>query len=104
MNDMEEIIMDIIVNGGDARAKAIEAIRAAREGRFDVAEELMKKADVSLTVAHNSQTGLIQQEVNGNHQTVTLLMVHAQDHIMNAQTVYELATEMIEDAKMRSRK
>ena len=33
--DMDTIIMELIVNAGNARSLAIEAIRAAREGDYE---------------------------------------------------------------------
>ena len=38
---------------------------------------------------------MIQQEAMGERTEVTLLLVHAQDHIMNAMTVLDLVREMI---------
>lgn len=95
-NSMEMIIMELVVNGGSARSLAIEAIRAAREGDFEKADSLIKECDVSLAKTHEIQTGLIQREAAGEHMQVQLLMVHAQDHLMNAMTVRDLAGEMIE--------
>ena len=98
---MEEIIMKIIVSGGSARSKAIKAIRCAREGDIKGAKKLMDEAQESISIAHEVQTELIQAEARGEKNEVSLLMVHAQDHIMNAITVKELAEEMIEEVIAR---
>ena len=42
MEDMERCIMELVVNGGNVRSMAIEALRAAGDGRFDEAHEKMK--------------------------------------------------------------
>lgn len=97
----EQIVMQIIINGGDARAKSIKAIRSAREGDIGMALELMDHAGESLAKAHKTQTNLIQAEARGEKTEMTLLMVHAQDHLMNAMTVKDLAVEMIEESKLR---
>ena len=89
--ELEEIIMQIIVNSGASRSLAIEALRAAGEGNFEEADEKMKQADET----HEYQTSLIQDEINGKHVPLNLLMVHAQDHLMNAMTVMDLAKEII---------
>ena len=52
--------------------------------------------------AHRVQTDLIQKEAGGEKTEVTLLMVHAQDHLMNAITVKELASEFVELYKKMS--
>ena len=42
------------------------------------------------------QTQLLTKEANGERSEVSLLMVHAQDHLMNAMTVKDLATEIVD--------
>ncbi|MBE5989899.1 PTS system cellobiose-specific IIA component [Lacrimispora xylanisolvens] len=94
--DIEMIVMRLVVNGGNARSTAIEALRAAKVGDFKKADELMEEADTTLKEAHEIQTEMIQNELNGNKVEVGLLMVHAQDHLMNAMTVMDLCKEMID--------
>ncbi len=94
--DIEMIVMKLVVNGGNARSTAIEALRAAKVGDFMKADELMEEADTILKEAHEIQTEMIQNELNGNKVEVGLLMVHAQDHLMNAMTVMDLSKEMID--------
>lgn len=94
--DIEIIVMKLVVNGGNARSTAIEALRAAKVGNFKKADKLMEEADTILKEAHEIQTEMIQNELNGNKVEVGLLMVHAQDHLMNAMTVMDLCKEMID--------
>lgn len=96
---MECIIMNLVINGGDARSYALEAIRAARKKDFDKADELIRECELAIGKAHITQTELIQKEAGGKHIEVQLLMVHAQDHLMNAMTVKDLAIEIIELCK-----
>lgn len=91
----EQVIMQLISQGGSARSNSIEAIRKARERDLKASELLMQKAHDDLVKAHNLQTKLLQKEVNGEGEAPTLLMVHAQDHLMNAMTVNDLAKEII---------
>ena len=94
--NQEMIIMNIIVNGGNARSKSMEAIQMAKKGEMEKALELIKKAKEDLEMAHEVQTKLIQSEAAGDKTEVSLLMVHAQDHLMNAMTVKDLAIEFVE--------
>ena len=97
----EDIVMNLVVTGGDARSKAIEAIRAARENRFEDADQLLAEAQETVNQAHNFQTDLIQSEMGGGDPVlVSLLMVHGQDHLMNALTVMDLAAEIVELNKL----
>ena len=95
-NEMELRIMRLITAAGDDRSLAIQAIRAARAGHFDEADALMIECDKKMVDAHQCQTGLIFAETNGSPVPLSLLMIHAQDHVMNAMTVKDLAAEMIE--------
>ncbi|MFD1319303.1 PTS lactose/cellobiose transporter subunit IIA [Loigolactobacillus zhaoyuanensis] len=91
-----QTIMGLIVNGGNAKSSAFEAINAAKTGDFATADAKLKEADHFLVEAHNSQTDMLTAEANGEHAKVTLLTVHSQDHIMNAITFRDLAGEMVE--------
>lgn len=98
-SEMEQTIMQLIVNGGDARSMSLRAIQAAENDDFVEADKLLVAAKEAMNKAHEVQTQLIQDEVRGNHVEVTLLMVHAQDHVMNAMTVKELAEHIINNRK-----
>jgi len=91
-----ETIMGLIINGGNAKSSSMEAIMAAKEGDFDKAAAKLKEADGFLADAHNAQTGMLTKEAQGDHVKVTLLMVHSQDHMMNAITFRDLAGEMVD--------
>lgn len=88
--------MGLIANGGNAKSLAFEAIRLAKKGNIDGAREKLKESDKSLLEAHNSQTNMLTKEAQGDHTHVTLLVVHSQDHLMNAITFRDLAGEMVD--------
>ncbi|MDO1605330.1 PTS lactose/cellobiose transporter subunit IIA [Lactobacillus sp. YT155] len=91
-----EAAMGLIVNGGNAKSMAFEAIKAAKKGDFDLADEKLKESDKALSEAHNAQTDMLTKEAQGEHTEVSLLMVHAQDHMMNAITFRDLAGEVVD--------
>ena len=93
---MEQIILNIIIQSGDARSFAMEAIQCAKSGEFDKAHELMEQSNESLGCAHKEQTKLIHAEAGGEKTEISLLLIHAQDHLMTAITVKDLANEIIE--------
>lgn len=94
--DYEEIVCQIIVNGGNARSFAMEAVALAKKGDIAGARDFLQKSADELSKAHKIQTELIQNEAAGKRTEVTLLMVHAQDHLMNAITVRDLAKEIVD--------
>ncbi|WP_026692936.1 PTS lactose/cellobiose transporter subunit IIA [Peribacillus kribbensis] len=96
MTESEEIVFQVILNGGNGKSCAMEAIAAAKQGDFSEARAKLKEAGNALNEAHHIQTSLIQNEVRGEKTEVSLLMVHAQDHLMTAITVKDLASEFVE--------
>lgn len=97
--DIETEIFNIISSGGDAKSIAYEALGLAHKNKFEDAEAKMKEANETLTAAHNTQTKLIQAEINGENVDMSLLMVHAQDHLMAAISEMSLIEEMIKMSK-----
>lgn len=93
--DITELIRRLIANAGRARDNAMRAITAAKQADFSEADQLIKQANQALNEGHKLQTELIEAEEKGQLTEVTLLMVHAQDHIMNASTLKDLAVETI---------
>ncbi|WP_416353490.1 PTS lactose/cellobiose transporter subunit IIA [Agrilactobacillus fermenti] len=91
-----QVTMQLIISGGNAKGAAMEAINAAKVGDFDEAEKKLKAADKFLSEAHNAQTGMLTEEAQGHHAEVNLLMVHGQDHVMNAITFRDLAGQMVD--------
>lgn len=95
MQDMELIVFEIISNGGNAKALVYEAIEASENGNFKEARDLLNEADTFLNKAHQVQTDLIQKEAAGERNEVTVLFVHAQDHLMTSIEVRTLAENII---------
>ena len=94
--NFEEILLGIVVHSRDGKSNAMQAIQEAKKGNLNAAKELIKQANNSLLEAHKVQTDLIQKEAGGEKSEVSLLMVHAQDHLMTSLTVIDLAEEFIE--------
>ncbi|GAA2944063.1 PTS lactose/cellobiose transporter subunit IIA [Enterococcus raffinosus] len=102
MNDQEMDIFKIISAAGDSRGSAFEALRLARKGKFDEAEAKMQEAKEKSIDAHDVQTQLITSEINGEKTETSLLMVHAQDHLMTSILARDLIEEMIGMLKEQS--
>ncbi len=87
--------MNLIISGGGAKSLAFEAIKAAKQGEIDIARQKLRSADEQLLKAHKEQTEMLANEIN-EQEAVTLLMVHGQDHLMNAITFRDLAGEFVD--------
>ena len=94
MNNLETA-MELIAGAGDSRAYSMEAIGHAREGRFEEAKQALESAVSSMIETHEYQTQLIRDEIQGKGTEVSLIMVHAQDHLNLALIMRDLAEEFV---------
>ncbi|MEW7311502.1 PTS N,N'-diacetylchitobiose transporter subunit IIA [Buttiauxella gaviniae] len=96
INDLEEVVMGLIVNSGQARSLAYTALKIAKTGDFEKAWELMDQSRLAVNEAHLVQTKLIEADQGEGKTKVSLVLVHAQDHLMTSMLARELVTELIE--------
>ncbi|MCG8540336.1 MAG: PTS lactose/cellobiose transporter subunit IIA [Clostridia bacterium] len=100
--NIESIAMQIIINSGDARSNAFKALEHAKNGDFVGAENCLNEAKEKALDAHRAQTELLQKEASGDNMKVTLLMVHAQDHLMTSMLAKDLISEMVDLIKVNN--
>lgn len=93
---LESIAMQLISKGGEARSLAMEAVFSAKEGDFEQADELLEKSEEALTEGHTKNAELLWAEANKTDIKLSILLIHSLDHIMNAQTVVEMARELVD--------
>ena len=95
MEKLEEISMMIIANSGAARSAAFAALAEAKKGNFDAADGLMASAAESLQTAHESHRELLKMDATGEVDKVSILLCHAQDHLMGSALAGDLIKELI---------
>ena len=93
--EIEQMSFQLILHAGNAKSFAMEAIRVAYRNDFDHAEEIMKSANLELTIAHKMQYDLLSDYSNGKQVEVDILLVHAQDHVSGAALMLDMAKEII---------
>src|SRR5690606_37810990 len=93
--ELEEQVMGIIINAGQSRSLCYEALGCAKQGDIEAADTLMKEAAHFAREAHLVQTQLIEADEGEGKTKMTLVMVHAQDHLMTSILAKELVTELI---------
>jgi|SRR5476649_397579 len=96
LDGLEEVVMGLIINSGQARSLAYAALKQAKEGDFTQAWELMTQSKLALHEAHLVQTKLIEADAGEGKTKVSLVLVHAQDHLMTSMLARELISELIE--------
>lgn len=96
LNGTELIAFQIISNVGMAKTKFIEALEKAKQSDFEKAGELIKEGNTFLVEGHNVHRELIQKEASGEKTEFSILLMHAEDQFMSAETIKLLIGEMIE--------
>lgn len=94
--DYEQIILSIIAHAGNARSLSFEALQLAKEGNFQEAHQKINEAKKELLNAHNVQSDILHKEAAGEKYDISLLLIHAQDHLMAATLAKDLIEEFIE--------
>ena len=93
---LEEIAMMIIANSGQARSDAFAALQEAKKGNFEDAEKLLKEAEESLQTAHESHRELLKMDASGEVTQVSILLCHAQDHLMTTLLLKDIIGTLID--------
>ena len=95
----EEITLlgfEIVSYAGEARSKLLDALKAAENGQFDKAEELVESANSSIIEAHHAQTSLLQKEATGEDLAFSVTLMHGQDHLMTTLLLKDMMRHLIE--------
>lgn len=96
MDELVRTSFKIIAAVGGARSSYVEAVAAAKSGDFERADELMRAGDESFLDGHDAHTSLIQREAAGDPVNMTLMITHAEDQLMAAESFKIVATELID--------
>lgn len=96
MEGLELIAFQVISAVGTARSMYIEAIQEAKLGNFEVAKNMINEGLEVFQQGHHAHAELIQKEANGEIDRIGLLIMHAEDQLMSAETLKIVAEEFIE--------
>ncbi|KAF1677691.1 MULTISPECIES: PTS lactose/cellobiose transporter subunit IIA [Bacillus] len=92
----EQISFQLILHSGNARSCVVQSLRAYKEGNKEEADALISKADEDLSAAHDIHFQMIQKESGGEAAAFSLLLMHAEDHLMSTLTMKELVKELLD--------
>ena len=95
MEGLELTCFQIISAVGSARSFYIEAIQEAKAGHYDSAKDLIQQGQAIFLEGQHAHAALIQQEASGDQLAFQLLLVHAEDQLMSAESFGILAEEFI---------
>jgi len=93
---ISETAMGIITYSGMAKSCYMEALYLAKQGRFSECEAKLNEGDDSFVQAHHGHGDLLQEEMSTEEPQISLLMTHAEDQLMGAETLKLVIQELIE--------
>lgn len=93
--DTSKAVMELISKSGEAKSLAFEAIYSARNGEFAKSEQKISDSKEASRLAHKIQTALIAADGEDGKLKLSLLMIHAQDHLMDSILAQDIASEFI---------
>src|SRR5699024_4831856 len=99
IEEMQQLSFMIILYAGNARSASMEAICLAKNYEIQAARDKIDKIEEEekeFALEHKEQTNLLQKEASGEKNEISVILIHAQDHLMNSMTVKDLAKEMID--------
>ena len=94
--ELEEKLVEIISLSGEVKKDFLDSVKHAKNNETEQAEKLYQEADDKLIKAHLKQTELINQEAGGEKLESSLLLTHAQDHLMTAILLKDMAKEFMD--------
>lgn len=90
----EEKIVSVIASAGSAKSFAFQAMEEAEEGDFDAAESSLEEARKALVEGHQAHTDILHLDVTEGVE-VTLLIVHASNHLSAAELSIDFAERFV---------
>lgn len=95
MNEIQEVSFQIISCAGDAKCYAYEALAATKLNDTELYKEKMQKAEEVINEAHKLQYQLLSAEANNKlNDAISILVIHAQDHLMTTMAVIDMIKEV----------
>lgn len=93
---MEQIAMELISKSGEARSLAFQALNATKQNNHTEASALLEQSVKRSKEAHKVQSRLLFSESEGKPTELSVLLIHAQDHLMSSLLAQELIKEIID--------
>jgi len=93
---LSETAMQIITFSGMAKSCYMQALYLAKQGKFEEADKKIAEGDESFVEAHHGHGSVLQNEMESEEPQISLLMTHAEDQLMGAETLKVVIQELIE--------
>lgn len=94
--ELQQKLIEIISLSGEVKKEFLQAVKHVKNKEKEKAAEVFAEADEKLIRAHLKQTELIKREASGEKLESSLLLTHAQDHLMTAILLKDMAEEFMD--------
>jgi PTS system cellobiose-specific IIA component len=93
----QETAFQIIATVGSAKSQYIEAIQKAKDGDIAGAKALIESGNKDFNEGHTAHLSLLQQSaIDNKNVTFSLILVHAEDQLMQAESFRIIAEDFID--------
>ena len=92
----ETACFGIITYVGTARSCFVNAVQCAKQVDFEAAHAQIRQGDEAFTEGHHIHADLLAKDANGELNESGLILMHAEDQLMSAETFRIMAEEFIE--------
>lgn len=91
---ISKISMEVIAYAGMAKSSYMEALEAYKKKKIEDGNQLLKQGDEQALFAHKSHAQLLTREMKEQEPQASLLLIHAEDQLMHAETIRILTEEL----------
>lgn len=93
--EIQTVSFQLISYAGEAFSTFYEAVEEARKGNFELAHKKMEEGEKLLNEGHKAQMNLLASEANGQDMELSVILIHAQDHLMTTIMYQRIAKQLI---------
>lgn len=96
MSEIEEISFRMIASVGSANALYMEAVSEAKLGKLKEARALLAEGEACFRDSHKAHAGLIMDMAGGKEIPFNMILMHAEDQLMNSEVIKLMAEQIID--------
>ena len=93
--NMSDLSFRLTLHGGNVKDLAHDALTAVKEGRYEEGESLLEDARGELKKGREIQAEVMRSQDNKDPIYTNMLLAHALDHMMSAESELKLIEELI---------
>lgn len=93
--EQEMLIFQLISAAGAAKSAYMEALELAKQGKYEEAKATIAQGDEMYAEGHHAHAQMLAESAEGVSSGAALILVHAEDQMMSAETIKVMVEELI---------